>query len=696
MTGMADGASRREGPAVGPGTSYPVGATVSPGGINFCVYSRDATGITLALFDDVHDERPTRVIPLDPTNNRTYHYWHIFVPGLCEGQLYGFYADGPHQPGAGLLFDPQKLLLDPYARGVVLPSGYSREVAARPGDDTAVAAKSVATEPDAYDWEGDRPLKRDFDDSIIYELHVRGFTARPNSGISGPRRGTYAGLVEKIPYLRSLGITTVELMPVQQFDALDAPPGLVNYWGYQPMALFAPHSGYSSRSAPLGPFDEFRDLVKAMHRAGIEVILDVVFNHTAEGGVTGPVQSLRGLDNLTYYMVDPSAPGTYDDYTGTGNTINANETIVRRLILDCLRHWVQHIHVDGFRFDLAAVLSRGEDGTPLKDPPILWDIDTDPVLAGTKIIAEAWDAAGLYEVTTFAGDRWAVWNGRYRDTVRRFIKGDSGQAAGFADCLMGSAQLFHQPHRDPTRSINFVTTHDGFTLNDLVSYDAKHNLANGEGDRDGADSNDSWNCGAEGPTDDPEVNRLRLRQIKNLLTVLMVSQGRPMLLMGDEVRRTQQGNNNAYCHDDTTSWFDWDQVDREGDLLRFVREFLDFRKESRLFTDRSFWGQPGSAGVSWHGVELGSPDFGEDSHSLALELSHPGAEHLHVIVNAFWQPLDFALPDLPDGQAWRILVDTDRPSPDDFCTPPAPLPASTARYRAEPRSTVILTAGPAN
>jgi isoamylase len=675
------------------GYSYPVGATVTAAGVNFSVYSRGATGMTLALFDHADDEAPAWSTRLDPQTNRTYHYWHAFVSGVGAGQLYGYYAVGPHEPDQGLAFDGQKLLVDPYALSVVLPALYSRAAAAGPGNNTATAAKSVVVDPDAYDWEGDLPLKRDFDDSIIYEMHVRGFTAHPNSGVDAARRGTYAGLIDKIPFLESLGVTTVELMPVQQFDAQDAPDGLSNYWGYQPMALFAPHSLYSSRQDPLGPADEFRDMVKAFHRAGIEVILDVVFNHTAEGGPGGPSLSLRGLDNLTYYLVDPAARGTYDDFTGTGNTVNTNETIVRRLILDCLRHWVQHMHVDGFRFDLAAVLSRGEDGVPLKDPPILWDIETDPVLAGTKIIAEAWDAAGLYEVTTFVGDRWAVWNGAYRDNVRRFIKGDASQAAAFADSLMGSALLFRQPGRDPTRSINFVTAHDGFTLNDLVSYNAKHNLDNGEDNRDGADDNDSWNCGIEGPTDDPAVDRLREQQIKNFLMALLVSQGRPMLLMGDEVRRTQHGNNNAYCQDNETSWYDWDVTTREDGLLRFVREALNFRKASFLFTDRNFWGEPGSATVTWHGVELNHPDFSDDSHSLALELTHPNsAEHQHVVFNAYWEPLDFALPDLPAGQRWHRLVDTARPSPDDFSYPPQALPDGQGAYKVAARSAIILIA----
>ncbi len=694
MSSSADGAIQTTESFVSlAGVSYPVGATVSASGVNFCVYSRNATGITLALFDQADDAAPAQSIRIDPDTNRTYHYWHVFVPGLHAGQLYGYYADGPHQPDQGLVFDRLKLLVDPYALSVALPTGYSRAAAAGPGDNTAAAIKSVVVDPHAYDWEGDQPLKRDFDDSIIYEMHVRGFTAHPSSGVSAASRGTYAGLIEKIPYLTDLGVTTVELMPVQQFDPQDGPDGLTNYWGYQPVALFAPHSPYSSRQDPLGPVDEFRDLVKALHRAGIEVILDVVFNHTAEAGTGGPILSLRGLDNLTYYIVDPSAHGTYDDFTGTGNTVNVNETIVRRLILDCLRHWVQHLHVDGFRFDLAAVLSRGEDGAPLADPPILWDIETDPVLAGTKIIAEAWDAAGLYEVTTFVGDRWAVWNGAYRDNLRRFVKGEPGQVSAFADSLMGSARLFQHPDRDPTRSINLVTAHDGFTLNDLVSYNTKHNQANGEDNRDGSDTNDSWNCGAEGPTDDPPVEQLRAQQIRNFLTALFVSQGRPMLLMGDEVRRTQQGNNNAYCQDNETSWYDWGLTTDSADLLRFVRGFLDVRKGLSLFTDRRFWGEPGSATVAWHGVDIGQPDFSDDSHTLALELSHPGsAEHLHIIFNAYWEPLDFALPELPADQLWRRLVDTALPSPEDLCDPPQPLTPGQSRYTVAPRSTVILTA----
>ena len=675
------------------GQSFPLGATVLPGGVNFSVFSRRATRVELLLFDSAAAAQPTHVIDLDPRTHRTYHYWHVFVPRIAAGQLYAYRAFGPFAPEQGLRFDPSKALLDPYGRAVVVPEAYSRRRASHHGESDVAAMKSVVVDPAAYDWEGDRPLRRSFASTVIYEMHVAGFTRHPSSGVAAELRGTYAGMIEKIPYLQDLGITAVELLPIFQFDRQDCPAGLVNYWGYSPVSFFAPHAGYSSRKDGLGPVDEFRDLVKALHRAGIEVILDVVFNHTAEAGMGGPILSLRGLDNLTYYIVDPSAHGTYDDFTGTGNTVNANETIVRRLILDCLRHWVQHMHVDGFRFDLAAVLSRGEDGAPLADPPILWDIETDPVLAGTKIIAEAWDAAGLYEVTTFVGDRWAVWNGAYRDNLRRFVKGDPGQVSAFADSLMGSARLFQHPDRDPTRSINFVTAHDGFTLNDLVSYDAKHNQANGEDNRDGSNSNDSWNCGAEGPTDYPAVEQLRAQQVRNFLTTLFVSQGRPMLLMGDEVLRTQQGNNNAYCQDNETSWYDWDLTTGSADLLRFVRGFLEVRKRLTLFTDRHFWGEPGSATVAWHGVDIGQPDFSDDSHTLALELSQPGcAEHLHIIFNAYWEPLDFALPDLPADQLWHRLVDTALPSPEDLSDPPRPLSPGQNRYTVGARSTVILTA----
>lgn len=676
-----------------PGKTYPVGATVSLTGVNFCVFSRNATGMDLLLFDQPDSGTPSQVISLDPTVNRTYHYWNIFVEGIGPGQLYGYRAYGPYQRDQGLLFDPQKVLIDPYALCVMENGNYSRAAAARPGDNTINSIKSVVVDPNAYNWEGDTPLNSPFADANIYEMHVGGFTRNPNSGVEPAKRGTYAGMIEKIPYLVNLGIRAVELLPVQQFDPQDAPSGMTNYWGYQPLAYFAPHRAYSSRQDALGPVDEFRDLVKSLHRAGIEVILDVVFNHTAEAGPDGPILSLRGFDNPTYYILDSGNPAYYDDFSGTGNTIDGNETIVRRLIMDCLRHWVQNMHVDGFRFDLASILSRGEDGTPLRDPPILWDIETDPVLSGTKIIAEAWDAAGLYQVTSFVGDRWAVWNGQYRDTVRRFIKSDPGVVGNFADSLVGSANLYNQPNRNPNRSINFVTAHDGFTLNDLVSYNNKYNLPNGENNMDGTDNNLSWNCGVEGPTSDPVIDGLRQQQIKNFLTALFISQGQPMAVMGDEVRRTQLGDNNPYDLDNEISWFDWSAVPKQHDIFRFVSNFNHFRQQSVIFRDRSFWGAPGSASVTWHGVNLNQPDWSNDSHSLALELTHTNSpEHYHIIFNAFWQALSFTLPDLRAGQKWRRLVDTSLTSPNDFSNPPHLLKPGQQQYQVQARSAVILSA----
>ena len=573
--------------AVLPGQSFPLGATVLPGGVNFCLFSRNCTALELLLFDAPDDGRPAHVIRFDPEHNRTFYYWHAFVPGIAAGQLYGYRAQGPYAPEEGHRFDGEKVLLDPYARAVVM-GHYDREAASRPGDNCAQAMKSVVVDPQAYDWADDHRLSLPYSSTVIYELHVGGLTRHPNSGLAPELRGTYRGLIEKIPYLQSLGITAVELLPVQQFDPQDAPGDLPNYWGYSPVAFFAPHSGYCSCSDPLGPVDEFRTMVRALHRAGIEVILDVVFNHTAERGVEGPTLSFRGLENRAYYLLEADR-SRYADYTGCGNTINANHSVVRRMVLDCLRHWVVEMHVDGFRFDLASVMGRDEAGRPLKDPPILWEIESDPVLAGTKIIAEAWDAAGLYQVGSFIGHRWAEWNGRFRDDVRRFVKGDAGLVPNLAARLTGSPDLYRQPDREPNRSINFVTCHDGFTLNDLVSYNEKHNQANGEDNQDGSDLNLSWNWGVEGPSDDPAVEALREQQIKNLVTILLLSQGTPMLLMGDEVRRTQGGNNNAYVQDNEVSWFDWQAIEQHADLLRFVRGLIHFTQSRPVFRQERFW-----------------------------------------------------------------------------------------------------------
>jgi isoamylase len=678
------------------GRTFPLGATVVEGGVNFCIVSRHASAIELLLFDGACDVEPARVIRLDAARHRTYHYWHAFVPGLGAGQVYAYRAVGPFDPARGLRFDPAKVLLDPYGRAVVVPHGYDRCAASRPGENTKVAMRSVIVDPDAYDWEGDTPLRRPFATTVIYEMHVAGFTRHPNSGIAADKRGTYAGMIEKIPYLHDLGITAVELLPVFQFDAQDCPPGLTNYWGYAPVSFFAPHASYSSRRDPLGAVDEFRDLVKALHRAGIEVILDVVYNHTAEASHDGPTLSFRGLDNDAYYLLQPDR-ARYADYTGTGNTLNANEAVVRRLIVDSLRYWVGQMHVDGFRFDLASVLSRDEAGRPLSRPPVLWDIESDPVLAGTKLIAEAWDAAGLYQVGSFGGDAWQEWNGKFRDDVRRFVKSDNGSVLAFAHRCFGSPDLYGHKERGPEQSINFVTSHDGFTLNDLVSYNVKHNEANAEGNRDGSDANLSWNCGAEGPTADPDVERLRRRQVKNFLAITLLSVGVPMLLMGDEVRRTQGGNNNAYCQDNELSWFDWTLVERHPDLHRFVKILI---RRRRLLGDT-----PEMQGASLneilrkaeihpHGVRLGAPDLSAESHSLAVTVRGPGGAALfHVMFNAYWGPLSFELPPLTPGvhECWRRWIDTSRDAPEDIADDFGPSVEGPA-YAVQARSLVVLFA----
>jgi glycogen operon protein len=680
---------------VNPGRSFPLGATVYPEGVNFSVFAKGATGVELLLFGEMDASRPEEVIVLNPRQHRTYHYWHVFVTGLQAGQIYGYRAAGPWAPERGVRFDPGKVLLDPYGRVVAVPPGYRREVASQPGESTAGAMKSVVADLGRYDWEGDRPLQRPFAQTIIYELHVGGFTKHPSSGVAKEKRGTFAGLIEKIPYLTDLGVTAVELLPVFQFDAQDSPPGLVNYWGYSPVSFFAPHQGYSSRQDPLAVLDEFRDLVKALHRAGIEIFLDVVFNHTAEGNHLGPTLCFRGLANGVYYLLEPDR-SLYADYSGCGNTLNANQAIVRRLMVDSLRYWVEEMHVDGFRFDLASILSRDEKGQPLENPPVLWDIESEPVLAGTKLIAEAWDAAGLYQVGRFVGDTWKEWNGRFRDDIRAFLKGDSGIINNFAHRLLASPDIYGHQEREVEQSINFVTCHDGFTLNDLVSYNHKHNEANGEENRDGSGYNLSWNCGVEGPTDDPEVESLRNRQVKNFLALTLLSFGTPMLLMGDEVRRTQQGNNNAYGQDNDISWFDWSLVDRHRDVHRFVKELIRLRlhfDKASLESDLTLTQFLAQANIDWHGVKVHEPDWGPESRSLAATaVSLTGARVFHLICNAYWEALRFALPDLPDGAngGWRRLLDTALPAPEDISEEGEATLVEEPMYLAQPRSVVLL------
>ena len=681
-----------------PGRPYPLGATVMDGGVNFSVFSAHATSVQLLLFDRYDQPLPTHAITLNPQRNKTFYYWHALVRGVGDGQIYGYRVDGPYQPEEGLRFTPSKVLLDPYARGVAYGDNWSRAEAVGFRDNTASALKSMVVDLSGYDWQGDEPLGRPMNETVIYETHVRSLTADPSSGVEHP--GTFVGLIDKIPYLYSLGVTAVELLPVQQFDEqefLHVNPltgeRLSNYWGYAPLGYLAPHLRYATANDARRAVDEFRDMVKALHRAGIEVILDVVYNHTGEGDEMGPTICFRGLENVAYYMLEPDRR-FYLNFSGTGNTVNCNHSIVRRLIRESLRYWVQEFHVDGFRFDLASVLSRNEHGEPVTDAPILWEIESDPVLAGTKLIAEAWDAAGLYQQGSFTGHRWAEWNGHFRDDLRRFVRGDLDTVRHLAWCMTGSFDVFrNKPSYASHRSINYVTCHDGFTLHDLVSYNRKHNEGNGQNNSDGTTHNLSWNCGVEGPTDDPAILALRARQMRNLIALLMTARGTPMLLGGDEMARTQGGNNNAYCQDNPVSWYDWGLAEENADLVRFVRGLIAFRRRHRTLTaDHSLGGRSYESaltdGVTFHGVKQVQPDWSHHSRSLAIHFHGvPGDVGVYIIANAFWEPLTFELP--PDMR-WRRVVDTGLPSPADLVDEDEAELLAEPRYTAAARSVVIL------
>jgi isoamylase len=668
--------SARSADGVRAGHSFPLGADPERDGTNFSVFST-GTEVELVLFDRLEDAAPSRVIEL---TSRDWNYWHAFVPGARPGQIYGYRARGPYERLKGRHFDPGKLLLDPYALAIAKPAARSRRTDSSAGDNLATAMRSVVVDASAYDWEGDRLLRVPYSKTVIYEMHVGNFTSHPSSGVEPSKRGTFSGIVEKIPYLEELGITAIELMPVFAFDEQSAPAGLTNVWGYEPISFFAPHPAYTSRRDPLAGVSEFRDMVKALHRAGIEVILDVVYNHSGEDGADGPTVSLRGLSNEVYYII--AEDGSYADYSGCGNSLDANEAVVRRLILDSLRHWVKDMHVDGFRFDLAAVLSRDRHGNPIASPPVLRDIESDPVLCNVKLIAEAWDARGLYQVGMFGSKGWKEWNGSFRDDVRRFIKGDEGSVRAMASRLSGSADIYRSTSAS-SPGINFATCHDGFTLNDLVSYNTKHNEANGESNRDGPNDNHSWNCGVEGPSEDPGIERLRARQVRNLLAVTLLSAGTPMLLMGDELRRTQRGNNNGYCIGDERAWFDWSALESHADLRRFVREVIALRRAAGGFVPRSF---------DWHGIGLDRADFSDSSHSLAATVHFEGdALVMYLALNAYWERLTFAIPPTEPGRApWRRVVDTCQAAPHDICPSAAAPLVSESSLEVEPRSLLVL------
>jgi glycogen operon protein len=680
-------------------------------GVQFVVYSRSATAMRVLLYDAVDDPEPSEVIALDPNKDRWGDIWSIFVPGIRHGQLYHFQADGPFDPERGQRFDGQARLIDPYSRAL---AGHFL-----PGTDGIIRPPKSVVVDDSFDWQGDRHVRRGLADTVIYEVHVRGFTASPTSGVAHP--GTYLGVIEKIPYLKSLGVTAVELMPVHEFP-MELPSGVrpdqFNYWGYDPLAFFAPHRGYAAGQEPGCQVREFKEMVRALHAAGIEVILDVVFNHTAEGNHLGPTLSFKGLENRVYYMLGDA--GYYRNYTGCGNTINGNHPIVRELIFLCLRHWVHNYHIDGFRFDLASVLSRDRNGDILPNPPIVELITEDPLLADTKIIAEAWDAAGAYQVGSFASLRWAEWNGRYRDDVRRYWRGDYAQTGHLATRLAGSSDLYGDDGRQPYHSINFVTSHDGYTLNDLVTYREKHNEANGEGNRDGDNNSFSDNYGVEGPTKRADIEAVRSRQIRNMLATLLLSQGVPMVLAGDECRRTQQGNNNAYCQDNEVSWFDWRLVDTHADLVRFTRELVRLRLDNPTLRRRTFllggaseagglpdveWFSPDGRHVDWYAADASLVCFfGAPSQEKLVQENDAAAGGMegrprHVLIfthsGSLPRRFEFPRPEAISSLPWRLFIDTRRSAPDDiFAFGQGPLADVSQPLDLVERSLVCFVAEP--
>ena len=688
------------------GNPLPIGGAHQAGsGVNFVLFSRNATGVRLEFYRNADDSSPSRIIDLDPVRHRTGDVWHVWVRGVPGGQLYGYRVEGPYQPEAGHRFNAHRLLLDPYARALAgvenwdFPAarGYDsssglKDLSFSTLDNAATTPKCIFTD-DRFDWEMDSPPKHPASDTVIYETHVRGFTIHPNSRVARP--GTFAGLTEKIPYLQNLGVTGIELMPVLEFNENESNrmnpitgEKLKNYWGYDPVAFFAPKQSYSFEGPRCQQILEFREMVKAFHRARIEVILDVVLNHSAEGDELGPTFSLRGLENSIFYMLQENGCRYYKNFSGVGNTLNANHPVVRELVRNVLRYWVMHMHVDGFRFDLASVLGRDEHGNVLRNAPLLEEIAEDPILRDVKIIAEAWDAGGAYQVGNFSTKRWTEWNGRFRDDVRRFWLGDTG-IGSFASRICGSSDLYQSSGKGPDSSLNFVTCHDGFTLNDLVSYKQKHNDENGEFSRDGSDANYSDNCGVEGPSQDPAVESIRIRLIKNFLLTLFVSRGVPMLLGGDEFRRTQRGNNNAYCQDNEVSWFDWSLLEKHKEIYRFTRGMIAFRHAHPVLRRENFYTD---ADIEWFAPNGAPPDWANQwQKSFACRILGQTEPDLFLLFNADNRSVDYALPGLPAGKIWRLAVDTSRTAPDDLCDPgKEPSLQGQIGFRLEPRSSAIL------
>lgn len=696
-----------------PGRPLPWGAYHRHGGVNFSLFSRSATRVWLELYDRPEDDAPAMAIELDPERHRTGDMWHVWLKGATYGQLYAFRVDGPYQPAEGHRFNRHRLLIDPYATALLGTSRWDWQRALAFNGDSPDRDLSFCPEENAhwspkclladhrFEWGGDRPLKVGWPDTVIYETHVRGLTIHPSSGVTHP--GTFLGVIEKIPYFRELGVTAVELMPVQEFNENELVVHnpltgelLRNYWGYNTVAFFAPKESYGTGTSPGCQVGEFKTMVRELHKARIEVILDIVLNHTAEGDELGPTLNFRGIENRIYYMLKSDRRG-YQNFSGCGNTLNCNHPVVRSYILDCLRHWVIEMHVDGFRFDLASVLGRDEQGDVLPNPPLLEAIAEDPILRDVKLIAEAWDAGGAYQVGSFPGLRWSEWNGRFRDDIRRFWRGEPGLVPLLATRLCGSADLYQGNRKVPMNSINFITCHDGFTLNDLVSYQQKHNEANGEQSRDGENVNFSHNYGTEGDTCDRTIESVRLRQIKNMLATLLISRGVPMILGGDEFRRTQRGNNNAYCQDNDISWYNWELLREHRELFRFTREMLAFRRRHRVLRTEDFYRE---GDILWFGPTGRAPTWNDGARSLGCIIQPSAAPPtvqepaaLGLLFNADGQEVRFRLPAPPGNRRWLLAVDTAKPSPHDIRAEGEESALERPdSYRMQPRSMVILVA----
>jgi glycogen operon protein len=695
-----------EGGDVLAGSPVPWGAHQRGDGVNFALFSRHATRVRLELYQNADDSTATRIIDLDPVRHRTGDVWHVWVRGVPTSQLYGYRIEGPYQPEQGHRFNPNKLLLDPFTTAIASVEDWDFSAARGYDSSSSLTDLSISTVDNAgatpkcvftqnlFDWETDSPPNHPASDMVIYETHVRGFTIHPSSGVAHP--GTFRSLTEKIPYLKDLGVTAIELMPVIEFNESElmrlnpiTTKKLRNYWGYNPAAFFAPKQSYSIGGAPGQQTLEFREMVKAFHRAGIEVILDIVLNHTAEGDELGPTICLRGIENSIFYMLQENGLRYYKDFTGTGNTLNANHPIVRQFVMSVLRYWVIHMHVDGFRFDLASVLGRDEHGNILRNAPLLDVIAEDPILRDVKLIAEAWDAGGAYQVGSFSTPRWTEWNGRFRDDVRRFWTGEEGMMGLFASRISGSSDLYQGSGKGPGSSLNFVTSHDGFTLNDLVSYKQKHNDENGEYSRDGTDANYSDNCGVEGPSEDPLVEGMRNRLIKTFLLTLFISRGVPMLLAGDEFRRSQRGNNNAYCQDNEVSWFDWSLVEKHKEIHRFTQGMIAFRRAHSVLRREVFYTD---AEIKWFAPNGATPDWTDQRQkSFACLILGQSEPDLFLIFNADTRSVDYSIPAPPGGKIWRLAVDTSRTAPDDlYELGKEPSMQGQVSFRGEPRSSAIL------